>query len=425
MRMLRFEFSKAFWRKSVIIALVLFSLADVWKICDTYQASSLLTVSERTDGQGGVIDMKAVYWQLYGLYGGTITQEKVDRLSERNAELISACSGLSAVPESGLYSDSVYRERQLVNQYFYVPMSRFLEVSAQAASVAAKARENYGLYTRLGNWYDAKKNAYIYHAFSGRGVTEFAYSEGYTGFFQHTLSIVLTALICIFGVVHVFIPEKETRMGLLLLTFRGGGRKLTAAKAAASSVFVAGVTMWFYLLDAAAFLTIYGTADGGGLPLCSFPGFSETLLNLNAFQYAVLAGALRVIGIWALYMLLMFLTVFFNTALVPFVGSLALAAAAAFAGSYFSGFSNPWLKALNPYALLRGNVVLARADFVNLFGLPVPAYQAAVFSSLLTGALSVLMIFAVEKRNLHTRAKKPRGPHGKRGGEDDVLIRGS
>ena len=353
LRIIGFEFRKSFCKRSVFIVLFILSLFNLWKIWDGYRTSSYLTDGEKSKfGLTEATDLSDAYWSLYETHSGIITQEKVDKLSGWYNQLYSANQGKVSLSSVDLFTGNIIDDMVLAEHYFTSPMQNFVNYSDEAKSVAAKAKENYNLYIKLGNPYDAKKNAYIYNLYSGRCIKEFAYTEGYDAFVNYQFSIVITLFLCFFGIVHVFVPEKETQMGTLLLTTLNGDKKLTSAKIIAATVYVVSVTLWFYLLDAGSFVLVYKTTEGGNLPLYALAGFDSAAVNWSALQYVTVVGLYRILGMWSLCMILLLLTEFFQNALVPFVGSLVVTAVLIFEGSSFAYSSTVWAKVLNPYSLL-------------------------------------------------------------------------
>jgi len=398
MQMVSLEFRKAFCRRSILIALILLSLLNLWKVWDGYRETSYMAGGRKSEIAEG---MRDAYRELYKAYGGTITQEKADGIAAWYGKVYSASRGEIPLSSVALATSNIYGDLILAEQYYALPMQKFIGYAAEADAVAAKAKENYRLYTELGNDYDAKRNAYIYHLYLGRSIGEFAYTEGYDAFTDYQFSIVLTLFLCLYGIVHVFIPEKETQMGLLLLTTTNGGKRLTWAKIVAATAYIAGVTLWFYLLDAGSFTLIYGTIEGGSLPLYALKGFDSAAVNWSVIQYAAVAGLYRLLGMWSFCMILLLLTEFFQNALVPFIGSIIVTAAIVLLGSFFAYSSYVWFKILNPYSMLRGSVLFSQTDFINVFGVPIPGYQAAPVVAVAVGMAAVALMFLCEKRNVY------------------------
>lgn len=402
LRIIGLEFRKSFCKRFVIIALIILSLLNVWKIWDEYGASSYLANGKKCEGME-TEDFSVAYWGLYDIYNGAITQQKVDKLSDWYSKVYSARHGEIPLSSVNLVTANIFDEFVLGEHYFVTPMQHFVGYSEEAMAVAYKAKENYILYTQIGNPYEAKKNAYIYNLYSGRTISTFAYSEGYDAFVDYQFSIVMALFLCLYGIVHVFIPEKETQMEMLLLTSFNGGRKLTWAKIIAATAYVVGVTLWFYLLDIGSFVTVYGMSEGGNLPLYALEGFDSATVGWSALKYIFVAGIYRILGMWSFCTILLLLSNFFRNALVPFVGSLVVAAGMVLMGSSFAYSSNIWAKVLNPYSMLRGSVLFSQTDFINVFGNPILSYHVAPFTTVVVGLTAIVLIFVFEKRNVHMK----------------------
>lgn len=404
LRIIGLEFRKSFCRRSVFIALIILSILNLWKIWDGYQASSYLAGGKKSAVYlVEAKDLSGAYWRLYDVYGGAITKEKVNKLSDWYNKVCSASQGEIPLSSVNLITENIFDDWVLAQHYYASPMQNFISYSDEAKAVADKAKENYNLYTKLGNSYDVKKNALIFHLYRGRSISDFAYTECYDAFTDYQFSIVMALFLCLYGIVHVFIPEKETQMGMLLLTSINGGRKLKWAKIIAATAYIAGVTLWFYMLDAGSFVLVYGTTEGGALPLYALAGFDSAAVNWSVLKYAVIAGVYRILGMWSFCMILLLLTEFFQNALLPFIGSMVVAVIMVLAGYSFAYSSNIWFKVINPYSMLRSSVLFSQTDFVNVFGIPVPSYQAGPFTAAAVGLAAIALIFVCEKRNVHMK----------------------
>lgn len=133
------------------------------------------------------------------------------------------------------------------------PMKYDYDYKAYAESVVTSAKNNITFYEALGNRYDSRKNAAIAELFQGRSITSFAYTEMYNYYVQYDFSALLVLLICLYGLLNVFLSEKETEMDTLLLTTKAGGVKTAWAKLLASALFVCSVSFWFWLVDFSPF----------------------------------------------------------------------------------------------------------------------------------------------------------------------------
>ncbi len=114
-------------------------------------------------------------------------------------------------------------------------------------------------------------------------------------------------------------------MNMLLLANSNGGKKTTLAKIVAVTLFVISVAIWFSVLDYIGFALSFGTTDGHNLPLYAVSNFSAAAVNCNLLQYSILSAVTRAIGVWAVGMVFLLISMFWCNALVPFVYNLGVA----------------------------------------------------------------------------------------------------
>ena len=204
-----------------------------------------------------------------------------------------------------------------------------------------------------------------------------------------------------YGVAGTFVEERETQMDRLLLTNPNGGSRTVLAKLMAASGFLLLVTMWFSLLDLAGFGAAFGTLEGLDLPVYAIPSFAEAPIDLSVLQFAVLAAALRSVGLWALGMVWLAVSLRGRNALVPLVANFALTAVLVIGGASAAYSHFVWAKALDPYSLLAGRPLLAQTEFLDIGGFPVLSWQAALAISLVAGLVVAAAIYLLSPRNTY------------------------
>ncbi len=397
-RLIRYEFIKQFCKRSILALFVVFSLANLFKIHGEYKSYSYLT-----DGNGER-SWHTLFWQLYKEYQGEITPEKIERLLAVYTPLAQATSDMTAstaTDNPNTMTGNLYSDRNLLERYFVQPMQYFYEYSILSAQVADKARQNAALYGERGALYQQRENSAIYHLYAGRTIPAFAYREMCNYYLNYDFSIVLTLLLCLYGIIGTFVSERETQMDMLLLVSPGGGRKTALAKILAATLFLLLTSLWFSLLDLLGFAASFQTFEGLALPIFAIPNFAEASVNISIFQYALLSAALKCAGVWVIGMFWLLVSMFWKNALLPFVINLALCMALIVSGAAcaYSGFF--WTKVLNPYSLLTNRVLLGKTEFVNLGGFPVLTWQAAAGISLTVGLAAAATIYILSAENCH------------------------
>lgn len=400
MKLIQYECFKLFCKRSTLVILLVFSVINLIKIHSEYKSYSYL--SDGTDSRS----WNSTYWELYKEYSGEITEEKIESLLAVYEPLVNATADMTAntaLNNPDTLTGNQYSDRNLLTKYYVNPMRYFYGYQAFAKEIARKAMENVNLYQSLGNTYEVRKNSVIYNLYTNRSITTFSYGEMYNYYLNYDFSTMLIFLICLYGLVGTFVSEKETQMDILLLTNRNGGRKTTAAKLIAVTLFVTGISLWFSVLDFAGFCASFHSMAGGNLPVYAISNFSAASVNISLFQYAILSAIIRAIGFWSIGMLLLLVSMFWRNALIPFVLDFAICLILIISGASSAYTSNLLLKSLNPYSLLTNRILFGKTELLNVFGYPVLSYAAAIAFSVAAGIFVAAAIFFLSAKNFHCR----------------------
>ena len=307
----------------------------------------------------------------------------------------------TATDDPNTMTGNIYSDKNLLEKYFVKPMQYSYGYSGQAAQVADRARRNSALYAELGVDYQQRESGAIYNLYAGRSIPSFAYREMCNYYLNYDFSIVLTLLLCLYGIIGTFVSEKETQMDMLLLVSPNGGRKTALAKILATTIFLLLVSLWFSLLDLIGFAASFQTFEGLNLPVYAIPAFAETSVNISILQYVFLSAALKCVGVWVVGMICLLVSMFWKNALLPFVINFALCMAMVVSGAAYAYSNLLWTKVLNPYSLLTSRVLLGKTEFVNLGGFPVLTWQAAVWTAVIVGVVVVTAIYVLSTENCH------------------------
>lgn len=397
-RLIQYEFIKQFCKRSIMVFLVVFSVANLFKIYGEYKSYSHLT------NGSGEQSWHTVHWQLYKEYKGEITPEKIDQLLavyQPLAEATADMTASTATDDPNTMTGNTYSDRNLLERYFVKPMRYFYEYGGQAGQVADRTRRNAALYAELGAIYQQRESGAIYNLYAGRSIPSFAYREMCNYYLNYDFSIVLTLLLCLYGIIGTFVSEKETQMDILLLVSPNGGRKTTLAKILAATIFLFLVSLWFSLLDLIGFAASFQTFEGLNLPIYAIPTFAEASVSISIFQYVLLSAALKCVGVWVIGMICLLVSMFWKNALLPFVINFALCTAMIISGAACAYSNFFWAKVLNPYSLLANRVLLGKTEFVNIGGFPILIWQAAVWITAIAGFAIAAAIYFLSAENCH------------------------
>lgn len=399
-RLIRFEFYKLFWKRSILVVLVLFSVINLLKINNEFHSYSYLA-----DGNGSR-SWNSVYWQLYENYSGEITTEKINHLLSVYQPLADATADMTAstaTDNPNTMTGNVYSDRNILDKYYMQPMEYFYNYRTYASEVAEKAKENAAFYKEHGQTYEVRENSVIYHLYSGRSISTFAYQEMYNYYLNYDFSSILILLLCLYGIIGTFVCEKETQMNMLLLTNPNGGKKTTLAKIVAATLFVIGVAIWFSVLDYIGFALSFGTTEGYNLPLYAISNFSTAAVNCNLLQYSILSAGTRAVGVWTMSMVFLLISMFCRNALVPFVADFGVALCLIITGALQSYSSNIWLKIINPYSLLANRILFGKTEFIGFADYPIQSFLAAIIFAVIVGLTVITAMMLLSKRNYHCR----------------------
>ncbi|WP_312279490.1 ABC transporter permease [Oscillibacter sp.] len=397
-RLIRFEYRKHFFKPSIIIAILVFSLISAFKIYGIYSENSMFSRGHSAEESAQI---KQLYWDYYKEFGGEITTDKIEQLLEIYRPIEAKTADLTAstrMDDPNTYTGNVYTDYHFFRRCFVLPMEHDYMYQSYAQQVVTAAQENMSFYQAVGNTYDYRKNAAIAESFSGRQIQGFAFTEMYQYYLHYDFSSFLALLLCVYGLVGVFVSEKESEMDTLLLTTKHGGSKTIVGKLVSSALFVIGVCTWFWLFDFAVFSTVFGSVEGAAAPLYAIKSFADTSLNLTLGQYALLSGVFKTMGMLALGVGILLLSSLFKNSLLPFALSLAGAFGLIYWQGAFMGSGYLWVKVTNPFVLMVNRELFRKTEFVNLFGFPIPSYIMAMLMAILWGvAFSVILVVTVRK----------------------------
>jgi len=398
-RLLLFEYRKHFFKKSIILAILLFSIVNVAKIYSIYNENSLLATDDVWHD---------LYWDKYEDFSGDLTNEKIEKLMSIYEPLYKQTADKTAsraTDNPNTYTGNLYNDTYFFRWNFVDPMEYAYMYKNYAQDVVNTAKENMELYETLGNEYEYNKNKAIVNTYTGRTISDFQYTEMYSNYTHYDFSALLVLLICMYVLINVFVSEKETEMDLLLLTTKWGGIKTTNAKLITSTIFVCTVCCWFWLLDFIAFAAIFGSLEASFSPIYAIQNFSNTPINLNLAQYALLSSVMKTAGILILSYLFLLISMFFKQVLFPFIISLLTTFALIYLQEMYLGSSHVLLKTINPFVLVMNRELYRHTEFLDFFHYPLPSYISAILFAIAWGIVFILGIKMIIQKNTVQRKR--------------------
>lgn len=406
--MFHYEMKKLFWKKSLLLILLIFTVIDIAKVGQEYHSTTYLT----DDKAKGMLSWREAFWKLYSKYGGRITEKKVNDFLEQFQPLQRKTADLTAssIADNPEYmTGSAWQDFNLMEKYYEIPMKYFYLYGKNAEKVAEKAKENVSFYQDHGNLYESRKNAVIYNLYKGREIKDFSYIEMIHYYLYYDFSSVLIFLLCIYGIVRVFVCEREAQMEELTVVSVNGGKKLARHKILAVALYTVLVSLWFALVDFLSFAFFYQSLEGMGMPVYAIENFACASVGCSMWQYVMLSFGTRMLGFLVFGMFFLLLSELCRNALVPFVLSVAVCIVGIFVGDYFAYSSYILCKVINPYFLVINRLLFGRTEFVDVFGMPVLSYELALIVGIILYLLLIVAVWLLSKRNVLDVGKAKRG----------------
>lgn len=395
-KLINYEMKKHFYKRSLIIALLIFSIINVMKISSIYQNNSLISNSDSSK-------WRDVYWQLYDEYKGQITHEKIQKLLSVYRPIEKQTADLTAsrrMDNPDTYTGNVYSDYYLLTWYYIQPMEYAYMYQSTADDIVKRAQENMIFFRDLGNKYKLNQNKIIAKLFSDRSITDFSYTEMYQNYLKYDFSSLLILLICMYGLVSVFVVEKESDMDMLLLTTEAGGKKTIVAKLSASTLFISFICLWFWLLDFIAFGLVFHSFEAASSPIYALKSFENASVSLTLGQYSFLSALIKTAGTLVIGLTFLLISLKSKNALIPFIWNIILISILVILKETLSGSEHILLKVINPFILVENNELFSKVEFINFFGIPILSYLAASGFAALSGAILTLIIHKAAKKNV-------------------------
>nr|WP_314459811.1 ABC transporter permease [uncultured Clostridium sp.] len=395
-KLINYEMKKHFYKRSLIIALLIFSIIDVMKISSIYQKNSLITDTDSSKWY-------EVFWELYDEYGGRITSEKIEKLLSVYRPIEKLTADLTAsrrMDNPDTYTGNVYSDYYLLTWYYIQPMEYAYMYKSTANDIVRRAEENITFFHDLGNEYKVNENKKIAKLFSGRVITNFSYTEMYQNYLKYNFSSLLVLLICIYGLVGVFVVEKESNMDMLLLTTEAGGKKTITAKLLASMFFVLFVCLWFWLLDFVVFGLVFHSFEATDSPIFALKSYENASVNLTLGQYSVISALIRTGGMLIIGLAFLLISLRSKNALIPFIWNIILVSIIVIFNEILTGSDYILAKIINPFILVGNNALFSKVEFINFFGVPIFSYFAASGFAALSGIILIILIYKLAKKNV-------------------------
>lgn len=393
--LIKYELKKHFLKRSIFMALLLFSVINLAKVDSIHREKSLL-------GDNTPSSWKSIYWQLYNDFSGPMTMESIEELMEIQRPLESQTADLTAstaMDNPDTYTGNVYSDYYLLTWCFVQPMEYLYMYQYNASEIVRIAQSNMRFYSMHESEYLYRVNEAIAKLFMGRAIRDFSYTEMYQYYLEYNFSSLFVILICLYGLVDVFVSEKEADMYVLLLTTASGGKKTVLAKVISSIFFIFAASVWFWVLDFIAFSFSFGSFEASSSPVFSLQNFEHAPVDLTLGQFAVFLAGIKCVGMMVIGMAILLISSKSKNVFLPFVTNLVLIGGSILAQEVVAGSEQTVNKILNPFILVANNELFSKVEFVNFFGIPVLSYIAATIFAVISGVILIALIILSARKN--------------------------
>ncbi len=375
LKLVFYEIRKHFLTPVMILMLLFLLMADACKIYSVYQESSLFSSSN-------LEEFKEVYEELYPVYSGDITLDKINSLLEIYRPIYETVQNQTASTkeDESSYTYNVYSDELFFRKCFLEEMEYDYTYRSYTAGIVSEAKKNMDFYKEWGNTYEYRMNLYIARAFHGRHIKDFYNTEMYQSLLYYDFSSILLLMLMVYGCASVFVKEEETEMKYIIRTSRNGRGRTYLAKVFSASLFLTAMGVLFAIWDFCMFAFFFGGTESTSSPLYAIKGFKDTLLNLSMGQGYLLLSIYKIMGLCVLCMIFLLFSLAARRILGAFLLNFIFIIVCVSAYDHIYNSSRLW----NPISLICGRNSILRPDFSNLAGYPVPQYMtaagAAVFS---------------------------------------------
>lgn len=392
-RLVGYEFKKIFLHRSIWIVLLLFTILDIWKIHDVWRTESYFSDSP---------EWKAAYWELYPEFEGQLTQAKEDYLYGIYQPLFDKVKDWTfnrAINPNTITGINEFSDYLFLGRYYIEPWTNFSEYSDYAESVCNIAAENVRLFYNLGNEKEVNKNVQLYLLFKDREIDEFAYTERDERLSTYSFSNYLALSLCFYVYVLTIDRERESEMDHFISTTLRGGQNTVLAKMVVAIVISVCISLYFFVLDQLAFRLVFGWSDAGMLPLYALSYYKYTPLKITIQEFYFVVAIMRIIAILALLMVFYNIAKFVESPIVLFAVGIGGGSSLIWLSEGFANGSSVWSKVLNPCSLLTCYPLIAKSEFVCVFGRCFLIYKVALlFQVIITSLLLMLHLQFMKKK---------------------------
>ena len=364
MKIIFYEMRKSWLKTATFIVLIILTVLNFIHMNDFCRYHHSLTYG----------DLGKAYYRLYNTVCGKLSEEKIEpfrkQAKELEAEVGDRVYSQEYQPDK-FYTGYLWGDYNLYNLDIGAEITYCATYPNKAGELADSAAEYYNFYKSVGNDFETKKNAMIYHSFLNRSIPEYR-ATYWTGlFFQHEFSSLLCIVMLILGLSSSFSTEKESRMFQLIIA-AGRKSKTTISKICSSTVYCMFLSVWFTICDL-VFSNILLGVHGLDMPLYSATIFEKTPFTLSFLGAIFLWTGIRFLALLTLAMMILLISRIAPNTIIAMVASFGISVILIMLTSLTKSV---W----NPICALAPNAYITDFSVVNIFGEPVLTLFAALIA---------------------------------------------
>lgn len=378
MKMISFELKKYVLKPSVLAFALLFVFINLVNFFEIYYYFG--------GGRSAVAGSDSIsegFDKLYPIYGGKITQEKIDGINAEYAEAQQKLNdrGVGDTVYDDCYTGYPYGDVELFKNNIIPGYEYAIFYANKAEEISAAAEENVEFYGEI-NDYEIRKSRLISNTFNGRYVDYYVSSDGWTTLFDYKFLTILVMLMIVLALSPIFSDERAGGFDKLIISL-GKRKAAIRAKLISSGFYTFSATALFFLLDV-LYVAVFHGLSCFNAPVYAISEYADCPFTITLLSAMLLSFAGRLIAMLFFSALTCFISSFGkNTALSLFL-SIA-------SGAGLIVLSDVIPEMFAPLGLVYSSHFLEKFSVENIFGVPVfTAVFAAAFIVLLTIVLNVI-----------------------------------
>ncbi len=354
--LVRFELKRMICNRFVWLLIILFMMADIYKI---YAIENGLN----NPTPGGE--------KIYEEIKGNVTNEKAQFLISRYEELtqiVSAGNYSTSGNQEGTYTGYIYGDYSEFGTY-YERYKYIYDYTERMDGVVTTARGNIENLENSSK-FQIRKNKKIVSDYSNRKIQQFYNMEHMQLYLEYDFSTIFIFLLVIAAASGILYYDRKGKVLYLVKTSSMGLRRSMISKMLAIGIYACMVTVFVAIVDFAVF-SFFFQLEGWNQPLYAISDYADTAVNMTVLECVFFQMLMRMIGafFWGL-------TVFVISKKSKKNSWTIVSVIGLFAGSVWLCLNEKLF--LNPVGLFAPIQLIKDFDVVNVAGFPVYYFQEVI-----------------------------------------------